>query len=815
MARYRKRAVPSFLVTAGLCAAAPGMAQTADATTSAAAAELDPVIVLGTSRSDATALSSLAPVDVITSEQLERTGAANLSEALVKLLPSANFPQGLVGGSGLLSSRSVSLSGLFPDHVLVLVNGKRRHTTSNIQTQSNWGLGSQPVNLTTVPISAIARVEVLRDGASAQYGSDAIAGVVNIILRQESSGGEHDFRVGKYSKGDGFTRQIQGWQGLSLPNEGFATLSYEVNKTDSTNVARGQATTRYYFPGDPREATINRNRYIGGPEIERATLGLNAELPVSAATRLYGFANYSHNDNASNYGFTAPNSNNNDRSVYPDGYQGRTGIKSDDFDGVVGLRHGSVAEGSYDFALQYGRNHIETNYYDTINPTLGLGAAAPRSWYGGDTEVSQYTATLDYKRELPASFLVSPLTLSSGLAYRWENYKTGVGEPVSYTIGGARIPDGPSAGQLYGLGSQGRPPADAVDITRHSYAAYLGAEGNPTERLSLGIAGRFENYSDFGNTATGKISGRYEFTPAIAVRSTLSSGFRAPTLGQLGLSSSSLVVNSTNTTWLTRVLPVNHPISRLLGATDLKPEKSDNISAGLVLQPSARSSVTLDAYQIKIRDRIAQSENFQGPNIIALLQQAGYSGVSSAAFFTNGLDTTTHGVDIVGKWQPRLPSGQGRLDLSAAFSYNKTEIDRIKGAPGLLAGAGALLVGRQQQGAYTTALPHTKLILGARYALGNWYLDPAVTLYGSRKLTNASSAANDQKFSAKWITNLEVGYTTADKRLLVAVGGSNIFDRQPEKLLPANGATGGTLYDQGTPWGTEGAFYYVRVKYSY
>src|SRR5471032_1665551 len=781
------------------------------------APRLEQVVVVGTRRTDVTALSSSAPVDVIDSEQLQRSGATTLNQALERLVPSFNFPQS--GGTGLSAwnGKAASLRGLSPDQTLVLVNGKRRHASAYVKVQEDWGYGSQPVDISTIPISAVDHVEVLRDGASAQYGSDAIAGVVNIVLRKDDNGGHLSTQVGQYSKGDGFSRETNGWKGFKLGDDGFLNLSFDATGNNPTD--RGYPDNRqYYFNGDPREATADRDKIWGASGMRKFNLAFNAEVGLPDQLRAYSFATFGRTFNDVKLMYVRPQDNGDVRSIYPDGFMPQLSVRQDDVAATVWFKYDLGDAGRFDLSATYGQNRQMDWISDTVNASLG--AASPTEFYNGERTNAQSVLSLDYTRDIAFGFLNNPVTLSAGVGTIEDRYIMRAGDTASWISGGQPVIGNPlldAAGIITpappgAQGYSGLTPTDASNSSRRSYNAYLDLESQFTEKFQGSLALREEHYSDFGSSTTGKLSTRYDFTPRVALRATASTGFRAPTLGQQNTSSTSLTFYG-NDVFQSRTLPVGSGAAQALGATPLKAEKSRSLSLGLVTRPTDNSDLSIDGYQIGITDRITPTQNLTGSYVQSILTAAGYPDISSARFYTNAMDTMTRGVDVVGHYRPEL-SIPGKLNLGLGYSRTKTTITHIAPNPSALAGTNLVLIGRQIQGLIENASPESKLVLNGLYTWQDWDVSLSEVRYGRYTYPHATDPSLDQRMSPQWVTNLDITRHLTDS-LSVMVGGNNIFDSYQDKLLPANRSRGVSKYTSLAPDGFNGAFYYVRASYDF
>ncbi|EOG3618891.1 TonB-dependent receptor plug domain-containing protein [Pseudomonas putida] len=781
-------------------------------------AALDTVIVTGSRGSDVrTVTSSPAPIDVIDSKQLEQTGESSLRGALQKTLPS--FSQRPSGTSNDSVARPYSLRGLNGSNVLVLVNGKRRHNSAVINLDSTAAYGTNPVDLDMIPISAIDHVEILRDGASAQYGSDAIAGVINIILKQRDNGGSVSTQYGQYYKGDGDNLRQTLNQGLALgDNGGFFNYALDAKSVQTATRSR-EATGNLYFAGDPRNDSADRHVQKNGlPKIKAINLSYNAELPVNDALTLYSFSTFSKRDARGGQNYRRPNSTNIIPEIYPDGTAPFYTLEETDYQAAAGGR-GELGEWHWDLSSTFGRDKGQAGADETLNASLG--PTSPTRFDTYTNYFDQWTNNLDLTRAFEVG-LAKPLQVSWGLEHRHERYKTESDDPLSYINGGYIYPSGPLAGQPGAVGAQGAitlTPEDEGQLSRNSYASYLDLGLNPTDKLWLGVAARFEKYDDSsGNTRSGKLSARYDFTSTFAVRGTLSNGFRAPSLSQSVYAQTSnqyTLVNGVAQFVEAKTVRVDSPLAQALGAEDLSPEKSRNISIGFTWQPLPQASLTLDAYQIEIRDRIALTGFLYGNGVDQVLLDNGYRPGYRVKYFTNAADTTTRGVDLVADY--RVDYGRyGRAKYGVGFNYNKTEIDDIKETPASLRAAGnnLELFDRVAQGYLTVANPKTKLILSANWQIERFTINAALTRY-DKVIARDANPDYDVTYGAKWLTDLEVAYALTDN-FDIAVGANNLFDvRANNNGYPAGDINGFPKFGSISPFDPYGGFWYTRIAYNF
>ena len=759
--------------------------------------KLDTVIVTGTRAQERTASASMSPIDVISGDTLRSTGSDELGAVLARLIPSINFPRpSLVDGAELV--RPAQLRGLSPDQVLVLVNGKRRHTSAFVNLGGAVGRGSAPADLNAIPLSAVDHIEVLRDGASARYGSDAIAGVINVILKHDDHGGSITSKFGEYKKGDGIQRNLSGNTGVALGDNGFIKLSAEGADNDYTNRAG-----KDFRPGSVGSTTYGQRVFRQGePATDQGKLFLNSEYSFSEAAEFYAFGGYSKTRGETAAFYRASNASNNIPALNPNGYLPLIRGDVEDTSLAVGLRGLLAYDWHYDVSVNYGKNQYQIGT-ETINTSLGL--ATPRKFDNGTLVNDQKQLSLDLSREFSLGWLPYPVSVAFGGEYLDQGYQIKAGDPASYYQTGSS-----------GLG--GFRDSDAGTSTRHNWAQYLDLETNLTEKLSASAAVRHEDYSDFGSNVSGSLSARYDFTPQVALRGSVSNGFRAPSLAQqnFAYTSSQLIGNTIQEAG---TFPANSQVARLLGAQDLKAEKSRNYSLGLVLEPTDNLTVTADVYRIDISDRISLSSNLdlsKNPAALAYLQANGVGNINytTVRYFTNATDTTTNGVDLVANYRYQLDNGV-RWNSTVGYNYNHTKVTDVKANPSVLDSLGASLVRvdrRERIGLLGDTTPQHKLSLGNDLSFGNWALHSNLVRYGSFTSYQADPT-NDQRFKAAWLLDLSADYKL--KNWTFTVGGDNVTDKYPEKLNAYASSGGNLAYSTFSPYGYSGAFYYGKVAYNW
>lgn len=798
MGSYTRHLLSTAIISANLLSAAVWSGEAfaeetvEDSTTQT---RLDTVIVTGTRTQERTASASLSPIDVISGDSLRSSGSNELGTVLARLIPSINFPRpSLVDGAEL--TRPAQLRGLSPDQVLVLVNGKRRHTSAFVNLGGAVGRGSAPADLNAIPLSAIDHIEVLRDGASARYGSDAIAGVINIILKNADHGGSISTKYGQYKKGDGLQRQVAGNTGFALGANGFLNLSGEGANNDYTDRAGN----------DFRTASIGSTTYgqhvfrQGEPETEEGKLQFNSEYSFNDAAEFYTFGGYSKRRGETAAFYRASNASNNNRAIYPNGYLPLINGTLEDTSLVVGLRGELLDNWHYDLSANYGKNSYELRT-KTINTSLGL--STPHSFDNGTLTNDQKQLSLDLSREFSLGWLPYPVSVAFGTEYLHQGYQIEAGQPESYYQTGSS-----------GLG--GFRDSDAGSSSRHNFAQYLDLETNFTEKLVVSAAVRHEDYSDFGSNVSGSLSARYDFTPQVALRGSVSTGFRAPSLAQqnFAFTSSQLIGNTIQESG---TFPANSQVAKLLGAEDLEAEKSRNYSLGLVLEPLDNLTVTADVYRIDIRDRVSLSSNLVLNNAaINYLKANGVGNINytSTRYFTNATDTRTDGVDLVANYRYQLDNGI-RWNSTVGYNYNHTKVTDVKANPAILDQLGVNLVRvdrRERIGLLGDTTPQHKLSLANDFNYGNWALHSNLVRYG--KFTSyQADKINDQTFSAAWLLDLAVDYKL--NNWLFTLGGDNVTDKYPEKLNAYSSSGGNLAYSTFSPYGYSGAFYYGKVTYNW
>jgi iron complex outermembrane receptor protein len=816
---------------ASLFASGAAFAQAAPAADENAAT----VVVTGTRVANRTVLDTAAPVDVISAESLKNAGTTEITQALSVALPSLNFPRpGLTDGTDTV--RPATLRGLAPDQTLVLVNSKRRHSSALVNVNGTIGRGSSSVDMNTIPTAIVRNIEVLRDGASAMYGSDAISGVVNIRLRTDRTGGEASVTYGarkteydvladappaganygaapaSRSLTDGQTGTVSMWKGLPWGEDGFLTIAAEYKDQKHTERSGYDMRRAYTASGafDPREATFNRfDTWYGEPELKQTTLFANAANPLGGGVKLYGWASFQNRDAKSAANVRRAVQDQNITSVYSDGFIPFIVPNVRDVSLTGGINW-AMGDWDMDASLGYGKNQMRFDLENTLNRSIG--PSSPTAFYAGGFAYDQLVLNLAGVRSVAMDSLASPLNVAIGAEARREGYALYAGEPDSYRTGPALLANG----GLTAPGAQGFPgfrPADATDSSRSAVGAYIDVEANLTKQLLASIALRGEHYSDFGNSLAGKVAARYDFSPAFALRGSLQNGFRAPSPQQQFFAATSTIFISGVPFDLTTFKP-SDPVAVALGAKPLDAEKSINSSIGAVVRMGS-ASLTVDAYRIKIKDRIVLSENLietSVPGINAFLKAHGFPA-GGGRFFINGVDTTTDGVDVVFN-APFNAADAGKFDLTLAANVNKTEVTKVPAATALSAfNPAPVLFGRVNVQTFEKGTPKNKLSANLNWKLGQWGATARATRYGE-SLNPASTAAQDFTLGAKTLVDLEARYALTSK-INLAVGADNVFDVYPDAFPPALNTTGAAMFSNYSPFGRSGRFVYGRASYSF
>ncbi|RNJ64081.1 MAG: TonB-dependent receptor [Porphyrobacter sp. IPPAS B-1204] len=852
----------------------------------------DVLIVTGTRRSNRTVSESPVPIDVIPAEQLRQSGLTETARVLRDLVPSLNFPQPSIT-DGTDAIRPATLRGLGPDQTLVLINGKRRHVAALLNINGSVGRGSTAVDINQIPASSIGRVEVLRDGAAAQYGSDAIAGVINFQLNDAREGGRFFVNYGGFNTRiagvqevtgvngaagqtptltpdgvlqlnttgrdlkvtDGEVLTVSGNIGLPLGPEGFLNITAEYRDRNDTN-RTGYDPRRNYSqsgPLDARELTLDRryHRY-GDPRTEDLNIVVNMGVPLDDNVEFYAFGSYGTREAESAGFYRRAADNRNVLAIYPDGFLPLINTDTTDF-AIVGGLEGDFGGWLWDLSMSYGENETEFRVTNSLNASLG--AASQTEFDAGTIAYSQLMANLGVSRELEISG-IEQMTLSFGAEWRREEYQLGAGELNSYIAGPVRVGannsfiTGAGATAFAAPGSQVfpgfQPVIGGVDVTRpnsrENVSLYAELDTDISDGFNVQLAGRFEDYSDFGSTLNGKLATRLELIDGFALRGAVSTGFRAPSLQQQFFAAAA--TNNIGGVLVDAVtLPVNNPVAVALGATPLQAEKSFSWSAGAVFDKVDGLNITVDFYQIDIDDRIVLTDNLTanrdaagnpsggnpGRGIAEILNDAGFTSISAARFFFNGIDTRTRGFDVIGTYRTTI-GDSASLSFTAGYNRNDIDITGRRSTPGDLAQVpGIDLFGRLESERIERGQPKDRINLGTDL---EWkWLSATVRANRFGEVFSAGATPiNDVLLEPRWITDLEFRLRPEGvaEGIELAVGANNLFDQYPtvnptgRGTDPVTGAQGNLSvnnyflpFSSFSPFGFNGRFLYARLSFAF
>ena len=819
----------------------------------AEAKDVEKIAVVGTRAAPRSVGDSPVPVDIISSDEFQNQGATDMVSMMQTVVPSFNVNDQPINDASTLV-RPANLRGMASDHTLVLVNGKRRHRSAVI-TFLGGGLsdGAQGPDISVIPSSALKQVEVLRDGAAAQYGSDAIAGVVNFVLKDADEGGMFEARYGSYYEGDGDMMQVSGNIGLPLSENGFINLSAEYRTSDPTSrsVQRDDAAALIAagntFVADPAQIW-------GSPEIkDDIKVFANLGLELSDNAEAYMFGNYAereveggfyyrnpHNRGGVNDGGTDADgnqlllvgdltgdmsgncptdilvgdnvlqnpryieevANNPDwfafNEMFPGGFTPRFGGTVQDMSLVFGTRGELANEIGYDVSLNLGQNEIDFAISNTINPSMG--PETPTSFKPGTYVQSEQTLDIDLTKPIEVG-LNEPLYLAGGFQYRHESYEAKAGDIASYTIG-------PLASQGFGIGSNGFPGLSNKsqgEASRNNIAFYLDAELYLTDDFLVAAAVRYEDFSDFGNTTKGKLSARYQVTDSIAFRGAYSTGFKAPTIGQSTVRNVTTAFGSSGQLEDQATLPPTDPISVQKGGTPLTPEESVSMSFGVVAEFDNGLFLTADYYNIEVTDRISTTSAIAltEEDIAALLAQgvSDASSFSAVKFFTNDFDTTTEGLDVVANYSQDMFGGETKYSL--AYNWTSTTVDQASEN-----------ITPERVRMLEDNLPATRWSFTANHTNGDWRVLGRVNYYGSIFEDHLDSGLPIDNIGSELSLDVEVGYSVSENLQLV-VGAKNALDEYPDRNTQYDNEIAGAAYPVTSPLGINGGFYYVRGIYTF
>ncbi|WP_343618832.1 TonB-dependent receptor [Flavobacterium sp.] len=782
---------------------------------------LDEIVVVGSRNPKKSKLETAVPVDVVNLAKIRNTTPqTTTNDILTYLIPSFNSNR-QSSADGTEHIDPASLRGLGPDQVLVLINGKRRHTTSLVNYQNTVGNGSVGTDLSAIPASAIKRIEVLRDGAAAQYGSDAIAGVINLVLK-DNAGLEANATYGSTSRNDGQTTNLNLNYGSKIGNKGgFINLSAEFNDRQKTNRSQNHNLIifdqsaqgnffAYDFADDPAQSRqiddnllaqngLKRDDFnfqIGDAKIQNIQGFFNASIPLNDQIEFYANGGVSHRK-GTGYGFRRLPSETESvvTSIFPFGFQPELNSVVTDLSSSVGFKF-KFGEWKLDVSNTIGENKFVYDVSNTNN--FSLGDNSPTEFKAGNHSFLQNTLNADITRLYKDVF--SGLNVAFGAEYRFEKYKIVPGEEASYVDGGAQSFPGFS-------------PLNQVDEKRNSVGVYGDIEADITDKFLVGIAGRYEDYTDFGSTINGKLSLRYKILDNLSVRGALSSGFRAPSLHQQYFNN--IATDVVDGQLLNSgIFRNDSEVAKQLGIPKLKEETSRNYSFGIVYSPLKQLHITADYYHIRIDNRIILTGNLGndafGEPVPELRNLFAQYGAQTGRFFTNAINTTTNGVDVVIDYDLNL--GRGKMNLSLLYNYNDNQVDdNLHNVPAIFAGQEDVYYGPQERSLIESNTPKHKGTFAVNYSIDKWNFLLRNTYFGE-VVRDGFPFGGIQKHNGKVVTDLTAAYKITPK-VQVAIGANNLFDVFPDKQIYENSYYGVFKYAP-VQMGTTGAYYFGRISFS-
>ena len=836
--------------------------QAVNAQEQAAQENIEKIAIVGSRVAGRSVEDLPVPVDILSAEALENTGQTEVGRMLQAIAPSFNFSSSSIS-DGTDALRPATLRGLGPDQTLVLINGKRRHQASIIHINTSVGRGTAGTDMNAIPAAAIKRIEVLRDGAAAQYGSDAIAGVINIVLKDADEGGKAAVNYGQYTEGDGETVTVDFNKGFALGDDGYLNTTLNYRDRAPTNRAGLHGSCQFYgcteladgtlLAGDPRELTAPRDTFrIGDADSQQFALTVNTGYEL-AGGELYGFITYSTRDNES-AAFFRENANGGGNpvlqdgdAVIPMGFLPKINTTIDDVSYNFGFKKEFDNSSSLDLSYTYGENSIDYTTSDTINGSYAnllryeqglsaddIRATIPRQAFAYGMELSLQTINLDFTQDY------DDFSLAMGAELRTDEYRILEGSEYAYrdydTYNGVNIFDGMSggigsenaAGGTQGFG--GSAPASSVDESRDVISFYLDAETYIIDDVIISGALRYDNYKGFGDTVNFKLAGNWSVTDDVSLRGAMSTGFRAPSMQQLYFNniSTQFVVGENGTLVAEEVGTFRNDstLAQSIGIPKLKEEKSQNLSMGIVYNVTDNINVTLDYYSIDIDDRIVIS-NRLGKGLSDTLDAALVSsGAGAGQFFLNGADTETQGIDFVATWNTEGLGGT--LDFTLAANFTETDVVDLFTPQG--SGLETIPVedvfSSQETSIIEEWQPQDRVNLSALYRLEDWTVNLSLNRYGEYTVEDGGR----QTYGAEILTDIKVNYFVTDN-LSLNIGANNLFDVYPDKNTIGNSragtivdASGNTIVSstgvfeysrRSAPFGFNGAYYYVGAEYRF
>lgn len=836
--------------------------------------ETEQILILGTRRPGRSVVQSNVPVDLIDEDTLNAGGFNDISRQLQNVVPSFNFYQpSLVDGTEHI--KPASLRGLAPDQTLVLLNGRRFHTSALLNLNGTSGRGSVSVDLNAIPSAAIKRIEILRDGAAAQYGSDAIAGVINIITKDAAEGGSVTVSAGSYfteldgvpeltgiltdeqgnivpnenganrvtgiygddiNRNDGENINFTANTGLALGDDGYINITGEIANANRTN--RGGYDDGDTYPltadgnFDQRELTVNRDRFnFGSPDTESYTLLANAGYYLNSKAELYSTLTFQDKESVTGAFFReAADEGLFIQDIYPNGFTPQILAEIQDWSVLAGVK-GSSEHWDYNASVVTGSNEVDYTTYNTANPTYL--SQTPTQFYGGQLANQQTTFSFDASRFIDIDGLFSPLSFALGAEYRIDEFEISSGDEAAYTNIQAIDENGNpvvdetgnpvyQSDSLFAQGALYFSDAARVDEDRDSYAFYIDLDADITQQWNITLAGRYEDYSDFGSTSNGKLATRYMFSDTFSVRGSVSTGFRAPSLQQQFYTSvSTNFINGV--AYEVGTISSTSTAAQALGGSQLDAEESTNVSLGFTWSPIERLTITADAYRIDIDDRVVLSETLgdsddEAAIVTQVFNANNIEGVGAVRFFINGVNSRTEGVDVVANYTID-DIAEGSLNLSMGANYNETEVSEVIATAGPAdLFAPESLFARRERSRLENAAPKTKANITA-----NWQGEKVSLLlrgnYFGEVTQPGSTQTGDVTVDTAFIVDTEVGYFITED-LQLKLGVNNLFDKYPQSAVITDAPDVGQFdyvipYPNFSPYGFQGRYAYGKLTYSF
>lgn len=793
-------------------------------------------------------------VDILSNQDLRNTGQFEVGRMLQSIAPSFNFASSSISdGTDVL--KPATLRGLGPDQTLILVNGKRRHHASLLHINTSVGRGTAGADLNTIPLNAIKRIEILRDGATAQYGTDAIAGVINIVLKDSPSKGDINSSIGQYQQGDGETLDFSINKGFSIYDQGFINTSFNFLDHKSTDRSGLHGSCQYkhceklpngdFISQDPRENTANRKTFeIGDPDFQQYSLSYNANIPLSIG-ELYSFAIYSKRSNKS-AAFFRHNANqlanpylqDND-AIRPDGFLPFIHSDITDLSLNIGYRAELKNELTFDISYTQGENEIAYQTQNSLNASYAnflrfqkdlsaqqIREQIPQSANAYSLALSLQTFNIDVQK------MFDYFSLSLGLEHRKDHYQVSPGDEYSYfdydSTNNNQLFDIDSLGGIQGF--PGIDPESAVNEKRNVTSLYFEINSELFDNIILDSAIRYDNYEDFGDTSNIKIAANWRINEILTLRSSVSTGFRAPSMQQLYFNnvSTQFIVNEDHQFTAEQIGTFRNDseLAKLIGIPKLQEEKSTNFSLGSVINITDKLNLTIDYYNINIDDRIVISNKLYSDNSVDLTELLQQNSVDKAQVFLNGANTQTKGIDLIATWKTTLL--EGNLDVTFASNFTDTDVVSLYTPNNNLISSLSVdqVFSKQDISIIEQWQPKNRLSLNSNYQKGNWSLNLAVNRYGEYTITDGS----EQTYGAEILTDIRIEQQLSNK-FSWYLGVNNLFDVMPDTNKIANSNAGTIIDEQGNeivsstgvfkysrrsaPFGFNGSYLFLGVNYHF